>query len=207
MYRQAQTLADAVRHLEFATTKFYEVPTYKDIAEELEAIQIKVYERMGLIKEREVRELEDDGLIGQEEDEEAKQPQPEDGKEPIIWITEKVGYLYDKEKEEFAIVRKDVIGYTTLKRIPKSILMKIWEKLPEKSTEFELRRVINELGLKLKAYTQYIMRIFTHVTFGGDLRIDGKRLVLIKEDFGIYEDMKKQLAVEKELIDSTGWGK
>ncbi|ADB58569.1 hypothetical protein [Archaeoglobus profundus] len=210
MYKQAQLLADAVRHLEFATTKFYEVPAYKDIAEELEAIKIKVYERMGLIKETEVKEEEirDDGLIkaAQEEQEEVEE-QPGNGKDPVIWITEKVGYLYDEEKDEFAIVRKDVIGYTTLKRLPRSTLMEIWEKLPERSTEFELRQVMNELGVRAKAFAQYIMRIFTHATFGGDLRIDGKKLILVKpEDFSIYEDLKNQLRAERELIDS-GWGK
>ncbi|WP_456327114.1 hypothetical protein [Archaeoglobus sp.] len=199
MYRQAQTLADAVRHLEFATTKFYEVPTYKDIAEELEAIQIKVYERMGLIKEREVRELEDDGLI--EAQEEVKEEQP-------IWITESIGYYYDEAKDQFVIVKKDPIKPVTLKRIDREDLMKLWNSLPSKFTEIDLRKAMNELGLRLKRYSNYILRIFTHVTFDGELRTEGKELFVVKpNEFRVSEEVKKQLAVEKELIDSTGWGK
>jgi hypothetical protein len=224
VYKLVQVLADACRHLELATTKFHEIG-YEDVAKELEIIQTKVYERLGLIKEREVKEeeLKDDGLIKedeindelkdiktQEEPGEAKQPPTEagDGKEPIIWITEVVGYRYNKESDEFVLVYKKPYGIFTLKKFKRIDLLKIWNDLPKKATKTDVEQIARKHGLKIGSVAQYVMRIFTHVFFDGEIKIQGKQLFLVKPDnYNFHEEIRRQLQLEKELIDSKGWGK
>ena len=191
--------------MELARTKFDAIG-FNDIVSRIEQIQNEIYERLGLIGETRI-EVE-------EESEEIETIEPEgstegeNGKEPVIWITESVGYRYNKESDEFELVRRKPYGVIPFKRFRRSDLQKIWEDLPKRATRIDVEQVARKHGLKIGSIVQYIMRIFTYVLFGGELRTEGKQLVLVKpDDCNFHEEIRRQLQVERELIDSKGWGK
>ena len=204
--RVLEVLTEGCRDLELAKTKFDAIG-FNDIVSRIEQIQNEVYERLGLIRETEIKV--------EEEPEEVETIEPEqsteeagDGKEPIIWITEAVGYRYNKESDEFELVRKKPYGVIPFKRFRKSDLQKIWEDLPKRATRIDVEQVARKHGLKIGSVVQYVMRIFTHVLFDGEIKTEGKQLVLVKpDDYNFHEDIRRQLQVERELIDSKGWGK
>ena len=205
MYRQVKVLAEACEHLELARTKFDAIG-FNDVVSRIEQIQNDIYERLGLIGETRIKVEEESEEIETIEPE--RSTEGENGKEPVIWITEKMGYYYDGDKDQFVIVKKCTIKPVTLKRIDRADLIKLWDSLPNKFTEFDLRKAMNRHGLKLKKYFNYIFRMFAHVLFGGELRTEGKQLFLVKPDeFSLAEENRKQLQLERELIDSKGWGK
>ena len=205
--RVLEVLTEGCRDLELAKTKFDAIG-FNDIVSRIEQIQNEVYSRLGLIRETEIKveeEPEDVRTMEQEEPEEVEQStEAEDGKEPVIWITESVGYRYNKESDEFELIRKKPYGVIPFKRFRKSDLQKIWEDLPKRATRIDVEQVARKHGLKIGSVVQYVMRIFTHVLFDGEIKTEGKQLVLVKpDDFNLSEEIRKQLQVEKEVIGKT----
>ena len=133
--------------------------------------------------------------------EEERSEEAGNGKEPIIWITDSVGYYYDGKNCEYVLVRKKPCGIFTLRKFKRAVLEKIWNDLPEKATATDLTVVAKKHGVKLGSHVSYVMRIFCHVHFDGSIERDGRKIVLVKPyDYSLAEDFRRQLDVEKEII-------
>ncbi|GEM_PF-4998356 len=126
----------------------------------------------------------------------------------LIWIeiNERVRYALDEERNEIILQHKQNGEFRTLKKFRYEDLKRIWDALPEKATTDDVREVA-KAGVRTGNLENYLMRIFTHVKFGGDLRSvkfrDGyNRMVLIKnpDDCFFREEIRRQLKLERELI-------
>ena len=126
----------------------------------------------------------------------------------LIWIeiNERVRYAHDEENDVFILQHKKDGTFQTLKKFRYEDLKKIWDALPERATAEDVRDVAKRVGVNVGSLGYYLMRIFTHVKFGGDIinqRTGGHpRMVLIKnpDDVFFREEIRRQLRLERDLI-------
>ncbi len=102
-----------------------------------------------------------------------------------IEINERVRYAYDEENGVFILQHGRDGMFRTIKKFRYEDLKKIWDALPERATTDDIREVAKRLGIQT-SLENYLMRIFTHVKFGGDLSTQNGRLVLIKSPDDCY---------------------
>lgn len=132
----------------------------------------------------------------------------EEFEENLVWIeiNERIRYAHDEENEVFILQHKKDGRFQTLKIFRYEDLKKIWDSLPERATAEDIKEAARRVGVNIGGLGHYLMRIFTHVKFGGDItsqRTGGHpRMVLIKnpDDCFFREEIRKQLKLERDLI-------
>ena len=126
----------------------------------------------------------------------------------LIWIeiNERVRYAHDEESNVFILQHKKDGEFQTLKRFRYEDLKRIWDALPERATIEDIKKAAKIVGINVGSLGYYLMRIFTHVKFGGDItsqKTGGHpRMILIKnpDDCFFREEIRKQLELERDLI-------
>ena len=126
----------------------------------------------------------------------------------LIWIeiNERVRYAHDEENDVFILQHKKDGKFQKLKTFRYEDLKRIWDALPERATAEDIKDAAKRVGVNIGSLGYYLMRIFTHVKFGGDIisqRTGGHpRMVLIKNpDGGFFrEEIRRLLRLERDLI-------
>ena len=120
-----------------------------------------------------------------------------------INLTDKAAYCV-KDGELIIGWKKDDKIVNVL-RVPMDTLKELYDKLPEEATTSDIKRVTDEMGLNIRGFETYIIRILARrVEFGGELVREGKTLKLIKDTASVRDEIKKKLEQEKEVI-GTPW--
>jgi len=128
-----------------------------------------------------------------------------DSAEPKLrWIslTRSGYYTVDKENNQIIIGHKHGERIIPVFRLDIDTAKKIFRELPHEATSTDLKRVTYKLGVKIHPnYLTYLMRVFDqYVEFDCRLEVAGRTLILVKEEFGIAEENRKKMEVEKEVI-------
>jgi|GEM_PF-3627899 len=120
-----------------------------------------------------------------------------------INLTDKAAYCV-KDGELIIGWKKDDKIVNVL-RVPMDTLKELYDKLPEEATTSDIKRVTDEMGLNIRGFETYIIRILARrVEFGGEIVREGKTLKLIKDTASVRDEIKKKLEQEKEVI-GTPW--
>ncbi len=117
-----------------------------------------------------------------------------------IKLTDKVSYIYEKEKDCFVLLYSG----KRIKVLSRDALTNLIEALPDKATKEDVIDTCKKVGINIHpSLVLYLMRLLTHPIFGFELKIEKKKAILEKpESLSIWESLKKTLVLEKDLIDN-----
>jgi len=113
-------------------------------------------------------------------------------------------YLYKIEEGDL------VIGYAhggrlkpyPVKRWQLSLIRKLYEELPEEATVDDVIRISDDLKLDVGQYASLILRFFDdYVEFDAELETRGRKLILRKKTYDLWEKKKEELKAEREMLE------
>ncbi|RLI81507.1 hypothetical protein DRP04_05965 [Archaeoglobales archaeon] len=217
VYKRIRVLAEGFEALEVARTKFDAV----EFPEAVKIVEKAMIDIHNLIFSKPIEPATQDNTVKPVEKPEEKvelteRSKPDEleyeNREDLIWIeiNENIRYAYDEENEVFILQYKKDGRFQTLKKFKYEDLKKIWDALPDEATVSDIRSAAKAVGVNTGNLENYLIRIFTHVKFGGDLTSHNRKIgrpcmVLIKNpegDFSLAEENRRRLEQEREVIGS-----
>jgi len=78
----------------------------------------------------------------------------------------------------------------------------LYKQLPEKSTSKDIKELCEKIGLEIRdPMLTYLMHIFArYIEFGGEIVRDGNKIILIKDDYSLSDEIEKLREIEKSTI-------
>ena len=144
-------------------------------------------------------------VVGEEEVGEVEGKKAEEVSEDgIVWLTDKVGYRL--ENGDLVLVYRGEKASYNLARVDMQKLYELYEELPERANKNDIVQVMKKLNIKFPATNvNYLMLFFSkYPLFDAELVKEGNTNYLVKRDGSVAEEVRKQMAIEKEVI-GTPW--
>ena len=149
-----------------------------------------------------------------EEEELKSEEETEAEQESREWEAE--GWVRLTETHFYKIEEGDlVIGYAhggrlkpyPVKRWQLSLIRKLYEKLPEEATVDDVIRINDSLCLGVGQYASHLLRFFDdYVEFDAELETRGRKLILRKKTYDLWEKKKEELKAEREMLEDLEEG-
>ena len=109
-----------------------------------------------------------------------------------------VKFYYDPDKCAYVIVD----GYRKLLTIPKDLLKNVLDNLPDIAHTHDVQKLCAKFGkpISLKS-AQRLIKVLAHPVFGlRELIKRHGKLLLVREEHYVYEYLKRELKVRRELL-------
>jgi len=112
-------------------------------------------------------------------------------------------YAVDEDEDLLYLKVKSSAGVTAWsKKLPLSKVKQMFDMLPERSTSGDVIKAAKDAGLDIPPqYSTILMRVLgNYVAFDAELVKEGRKYVLVKNDFSLRSEFQKKMMLEQDVI-------